>query len=110
MSLIEINYTNYLDSIQKKYKKILIVNILPSDNTFKSIIKHINMPRLSPFTPTSDSKCMYVIMNPNNPKQILELENIGLLFNFLTVNGFKLHTAFNDVIKQNNKFICYVSK
>ena len=51
MSLIEISYTNYLDSIQKIYKKILVVNMLPNDDTFKTIIKRISAPRLSPYTP-----------------------------------------------------------
>ena len=29
---------------------------------------------------------------------------------FLTENGFTLHTSFNDTIKHNPNFICYVSK
>lgn len=110
MSLIEISYTNYLDSIQKIYKKILVVNMLPNDDTFKTIIKRINAPRLSPFTPHNGSNCIYAITNPNNKNELLELEHIGLLFNFLVTNNFQLHSAFNDVIKQNTKFICYVSK
>lgn len=110
MSLIEISYTNYLDSIQKTYKKILVVNLLPNDDTFKTIIKRINAPRLSPFTPFNTSGCIYAITNPDNKTELLELEHIGLLFNFLVSNNFQLHNAFNDVIKQNPKFICYVSK
>ena len=83
MSLIEISYTNYLDSIQKIYKKILVVNMLPNDATFKTIIKRISAPRLSPFTPHNGSNCIYAITNPNNKSELLELEHIGLLFNFL---------------------------
>ena len=110
MSLIEINYINYLDQIRKEYKKILVVNILPNDPTFNSIIKLIRSPRLSTFEPHTSSNCIFAILNPNNKKDLLELSDIGLLFNFLTVNKFNLHTSFNEVIKQNNKFICYVSK
>tara|TARA_Y100001970_G_C14170251_1_gene823726 strand:- start:598 stop:930 length:333 start_codon:yes stop_codon:yes gene_type:complete len=110
MSLIEISYTNYLDSINKNYKKILIVNMLPDDPIFKSIIKQINTPRLSPFTPHNGTNCIYGITDPRNQKTLLELDNIGILFNFLVSNNFQLHNAFNDVIKQNSKFICYVSK
>ena len=110
MSLIEISYINYLDSIQKIYKKILVVNILPNDDTFKGIIKRISAPRLSPFTSHKSSNCIYAITHPDNKKELLELEHIGLLFNFLVINNFQLHNAFNDVIKQNTKFICYVSK
>ena len=110
MSLIEISYTNYLDSIHKNYQKILIVNMLPNDNTFKNIIKQINTPRLSPFTPHSGTNCIYAITHPNNYNKLLELEDIGILFNFLVTNNFQLHNAFNDVIKKNTKFICYVSK
>lgn len=110
MSLIQINYTNYLDSINKNYKKILIVNMLPTDPTFKSIIKQINSPRLSPFTPRNGANCIYAITHPDNKNILLELDNIGILFNFLVSNNFQLHNSFNDVIKQNSKFICYVSK
>ena len=110
MSLVEINYMNYLDSYEKQYKKILTVNMLPNDNTFKSIIKTVNAPRLSPFEPHTSSKCIYAILNPNSKCQLLELSDIGLLFNFLTINNFQLHSAFSDVIKNNDKFVCYVSK
>ena len=109
MSLIEISYTNYLDSIHKNYKKILVVNMLPTNQTFKSIIKQINSLRLSPFTPSNGTNCIYAITDPRNPNTLLELDNIGILFNFLVTNNFQLHNAFNDVIKQNSKFICYVS-
>jgi hypothetical protein len=110
MSLIEINFMNYLDSYQKQYKRILVVNVLPNDNTFKSIIKTVNSPRLSPFEPHTSSKCIYAILNPNDKCQLLELSDIGLLFNFLITNNFQLHSAFSDVIKNNDKFVCYVSK
>ena len=55
MSLIEVNYINYLDRINGTYKKILTVNILPKNAVFKSIIKYMNVPRLSPFEPHSSS-------------------------------------------------------
>ena len=106
MSLIEIKYINILDS--KQYKKILVTNILPTDTTFKGIIKTISPPKLSIFEPKRS--CIYAIVNPNSKSELLELEKIGILFNFLTENSFKLHAAFSDVIKQDTKFICYVSK
>jgi hypothetical protein len=110
MSLIEINYINFLDTIQQTYKKILVVNLLPNDSTFKSIIKTINSPRLSPFESHSSSNCIYAILNPQNKNKLLELSDIGLLFNFLSSNNFNLHTTFNETLKNNSKFICYVSK
>ena len=110
MSLVEINYINFLDTIQQIYKKILVVNLLPKDNIFKTIIKVVNAPRLSTFEPHTSSKCIYAILNPHNKNKLLELSDVGLLFNFLSENNFKLHTSFNDTLKNNSKFICYVSK
>ena len=109
MSLVEIQSRIYLDSITQQYKKILVVNLLPNDQIFTSIIKTINIPRPSIFEPINNNKCSYVIMNPYSKGEILELKNISLLFNFLTENNFKLHTTFKDTIQLPN-FICYVSK
>ena len=99
--MIEITYINYLE--HNEYKKILVVNILP-DNIFKTIIKQIKPTKLSIFEPSS--KCIYAILNPENKSELLELSNIGLLFNFFTLHKFKLSTID---IKQNKKFICYVT-
>lgn len=109
MSLIEVNYINYLDRINGTYKKILTVNILPKNTVFKTIIKYMNVPRLSPFEPHSSSKCTYVILNPVNKCELLELDDVGLLFNFLTENNLNIHSTFNEVLKHNKKFICYVT-
>ena len=109
MSFIEINSKIYLDNLTQQYKKILVVNLLPTDILFKSLVKTISMPRLSIFEPFKSTKCNYVIMNPNSKSEYLESNNVGILFNYLIVNGFKLHTTFNDTII-NKDFICYVSK
>ena len=110
MSLVEIKYTNYLDNQSKQYKKILVVNMMPTDTTFASIIKRVVSPRLSIFEPHQPTNCKLAIMNPTLKSEFLELSKIGLLFDFLTSNNFNLHTAFSDVIKNNTNFICYVSK
>jgi len=108
MPLIEIKYINYLDNQQ--YKKILVVNMLPTDTIFLSIIKKVISPRLSIFEPLKPTRCILAIMNPDLKSEFLELSDIGILFDFLTKNNFNLHTAFSDVIKNNTNFICYVSK
>jgi len=110
MSLVEINSSIFLDQITGDYKKILVTNLLPKNTLFKSIIKTMVIPRPSPFEPVKSTKCNYVIMNPDDKKEFLTLDNLGILFNFLTENGFTLHTSFNDTIKHNPNFICYVSK
>ena len=56
------------------------------------------------------TKCNYAILNPNSKNELLELNDIGILFNYLTENGFNLHNTFNDTNKHNPNFICYVSK
>ena len=110
MSLIEINSKIYLDKLSQQYKKILVVNLLPKDNLFKSLIKTITIPRPSYFEPIKSTKCNYAILNPNSKNELLELNDIGILFNYLTENGFNLHNTFNDTNKHNPNFICYVSK
>lgn len=107
MSLVEIKYIIFLDNCTQEYKKILVTNILPTNVTFKGIIKTISIPKLSIFDSTSTT-CTYAIVNPNSKSELLELKDIGILFNFLTENSLNLHSAFSEVIKQD-KFICYVS-
>jgi hypothetical protein len=106
--LLEFKYTSYLDFCTKEYKKVIYVNLMPEDLELKKLIKIDKRPKLSPFHIT-DTKCMYFILNPNNTG-LLELENVGLLFNFLTKNGFNLLSTFSEIVKKDPKFICYASK
>ena len=108
--LLEFKYTSYLEHATKQYKKVVFVNLMPEDNELKKYIKIGSRPKLSSFQYDTNTDCMYFVLNPNNKSELLEVENMGLLFNLLINNGFQLHSTFSEIIKNDPKFICYASK
>ena len=117
-----ISMTPYYDDRNQCYKNILIVNTMPS-TPFKSLVKQINMPKLSEFQ-TYDNccspfkKCVYAIykVSSNHLKtscEIMTPDDIPELYNFLLTNGYKIDASLTKMmngsdIKMTNKLLCYV--
>ena len=74
------------------------------------------MSKLSQFqTPGScytDNKCIWVIMNPNNTHEMLEIIDIPNLFSFLIENGYKINTDITKIMQKSSvkidKLICFI--
>ena len=117
-----ISMTPYYDERNQCYKNILIINTMPSA-PFNSIVKQINMPKLSEFQ-TYDNccspfkRCVYAIYKVGNDhaKSCCELmtpDNIPELYNFLLTNGYKIDSSLTKMmngsdVKMTNKLLCYV--
>ena len=117
-----ISMTPYYDDRNQCYKNILVINTMPSA-PFKSLVKQINMPKLSEFQ-TYDNccspfkRCVYAIYKVSNDKyksscELMTPDDIPELYNFLLTNGYKIDTSLTKMmngsdITMTNKLLCYV--
>ena len=106
----------YLDKMNKCYKKIITINKPPSDPSFNKLIATVRREKLSIFQGYGNScdckkPCLLVVLNPNNPREFLCLDDIAELFTFLIDNGYTIQTAITEILMSKNKnIICFVSK
>ena len=110
----------YLDKYNDCYRKILVINKDPGDNTLKPYLKTIKKEKLSPFTYDNcydnyqNNNCSVAIMNPYNKTEFLSLENIGDFFTVLIENGYKIDTKITSMLQKStqkiNNLICFISK
>jgi hypothetical protein len=110
----------YLDKYNDCYRKILVINKDPDDNTLKPYLKTIKKEKLSPFTYDNccdnyqNNNCSVAIMNPYNKTEFLSLENIGDFFTVLIENGYKIDTKITSMLQKStqkiNNLICFISK
>ena len=95
-----------LNTIEKTYDKIVVVDRMPADGKLKEIVKVVRREKLSPFQEMA--KCIYAIRHPTENK-LLDYEELPLLFSFLIENGYTIDTKLGKVLKDRN-LICFVSK
>tara|TARA_Y100000591_G_scaffold287939_1_gene271861 strand:- start:76 stop:417 length:342 start_codon:yes stop_codon:yes gene_type:complete len=87
---------NYLDKINKTYKKILTVSPKPS-GALNTIIKQIRPEKLSQFSTTPPS-CIYVLKSLRNDCELMPLEEIPDLFCFLATNGYTIESTTTQMM------------
>ena len=118
MKIYALTTQPYYCSINRCYRKILVLNQKP-DGPLYNISRRINPPKLSPFkerpiccdTPT----CIWAIKSlENNCDNLLCVEELPLLFQFLINNGYLIDTSITKMmnessVKLNNPLICYIS-
>jgi len=115
------NYTlsvqPFYDSINQCYKSIIVIDRKPNA-PLSNIVKTLHTPKLSPFqqaTPCSPIKnCVQAVYNPENTSELLTINELSLLFSFLTSNGYTIDTNLtnmlnNSKINMTNKLICFIS-
>ena len=106
----------YLDTFFKCYKKIITINKMPSDPSLNMLIKVVGREKLSIFQGYGNQcdckkPCLLVVLNPNNTREFLCLEDIAELFTFLIDNGYTIQTAITEMLLSKNKdIICFISK
>jgi hypothetical protein len=87
------------------YNNIIAISPKPQEKELISITKLINRERISPFK--QDNGCNYVMLNPENTGELLGMDDIIILFNYLISNGFKIN--FKSCVKIND-IICVITK
>ena len=106
----------HLDKISKCYRKIITINKQPNDPSLNAIITTVRREKLSIFQGYGNNcdcmkSCLLVILNPNNPRDFLCLDDIAELFTFLIDNGYTIQTAITEILMTKNKnIICFISK
>tara|TARA_Y100000817_G_C16820982_1_gene528868 strand:+ start:1007 stop:1360 length:354 start_codon:yes stop_codon:yes gene_type:complete len=104
----------FYDSHAQKYQNIYVIDEKPS-GPLENIVKKIQSPKLSQFK-TNDScskSCVYAIYNPHNPQELLCLEDISILFNFLLSNNYTIETLLTHMMNQSKvefkkNFVCFI--
>ena len=113
MPTFQLSEEVYLDKCNKCYKNIITINKIPND--LSSIIKTIRREKLSPFDVKGNceciSPCLFAILNPENKRDLLCLDDIAELFCFLINNGYKIEDKITKIMsKKQRKLICFISK
>ena len=95
-----ISTTTYLEN-NRDYKKILIIEPEPT-GVLKNISKKILIPKLSEFQTNQsnycNNKCKYVLLDINNPSELMCLSQIPELYNFLLTNGYTINDIFSTLM------------
>jgi hypothetical protein len=107
----------YYCSINQCYRQILVLNQKPTGPLYQ-ISKRINPPKLSPFKEISvccnQPTCIWAIKSPDNKCDLMCVEELPMLFQFLMNNGYIIDTSITKMmnessVKLNNPMICYIS-
>ena len=117
MTFYKVSSVIYLDKINKCYKTIIIIDNVP-DGPLNKHVKSIARNKLSPFDDDNNccnrKTCYNVIFNLNNNNELLCLDNIIDLFNFLSNNGYSIDNNLSKIyeknksLSKNEKFICVI--
>lgn len=107
----------YLDQYNKCYKNILTINNEPN-GPLKAMVRRINPPKLSVFQQQSAccpcQTCYYAIKSFHSPHELLCLDEIPQLFNFLLLNNYTIDNSLtklmtNSSIKMSNQLLCFIT-
>jgi len=125
----------YYDNLTQCYKKVIKISPPPPHNSpLNAIVKRVGPIRLSPFQVDSafsgcggggcgsgcgccsnlSQCCNILITNIQNKNQLMCIDEIPSLFQFLIMNGFKIDTSItkmmqNSNVKLSNDLICFFS-
>ena len=116
MAMYTISTQPFYDSFLQTYKNIYVIDQKPS-GPLANIVKQLNSPKLSPFTThTNDGcykPCLYAVYNPTNTQQLLCIEDLGILFNYVISNNYSIDTSLTKMMNQSKvefkkNFVCFI--
>ena len=107
----------YLDTYEKTYRKILIINKKPPGMLSKHI-RQISLPKLSPFktndlTSYCDNQCVFALTKFCNNTHFMDPNDIPDLFTFLMENDYTINTQLTQMmqtsnVKMDKEIICFI--
>ena len=114
-----LNISNYHDTFNKCYKKIITINNYP-EGPLQKYVSRIANKKLSPFqenTPCCPRKpCIYVINSISNTyyNNFMTPDEISDLFGFLLSNNYTIHDKLNEImvnskISFQDPLLCFIS-
>ena len=118
----------FLDTFNQCYRNIIVIN-LPPDGPLGKIVRRLQMPPLSPFTPCCNRigykdcalalfslrGCNGIGIGNGNGNCLMYDDEIPDLFSFLLSNGYKIDTSLTKMMNQsevkinNNKILCFIT-
>lgn len=113
-----INSQPFYDSFNECYKNILTISAKPHKLPFSTIVKRLQMPKLSPFKESSNCcptpNCVYALYKIHNNCELMSPDDIPELFNFLLSNNYKIDTSITKMmnsseVKMTNKLVCFIT-
>ena len=113
METYAINTQIYFDNKYGYYKNILTINTIPK-GPLSSLVRKINIPKLSPFDVNSitSNTCYNVIYNEKN--EIMDADSYHELYIYLLNNGYMINSDLTNMInkstfKSTKNLLCFIS-
>ncbi len=108
----------YLHPTSKEYIKVFMVEPRPK-GPLLSILKRVAPLKLSPYKGFNDCEgCIYLVINLNPERrcstEFLDMDDLPLLFCFLTENGYDIDTKLTKLMVQGKSaatkrdLVCYI--
>ena len=105
MKLYLLKSIPYYNSIYQEYTNILVINKDP-DGPLKGISKRIRLNKLSPFESNTNlcrqCECILAITKISNPSELMCVDEIPELFEYLLNNGYSIDTSVTKVLQKTN--------
>lgn len=118
--MYQISSEVYLDKYNECYKNILIITPAPSpkDKALIKITKQLHREKLSPFEENTSccykSRCIHAFKNIDNCGELLNVDQISILFGYLMKHGYIINTEITKIMQQSQvvipNLICFISK
>lgn len=108
MNLYELSSRLYLTRETNCYKRIVVINEIP-EGPLKELVKPLQHNKLSIFDVYSqdckcqNKHCFYGILDPTNKQQLLCIDDITKLFQFLLSNQYEINTQISKLIMKNKR-------
>ena len=114
-----LNISNYHDTFNKCYRKIITINNYP-EGPLQKYVSRVANKKLSPFqenTPCCPRKsCIYIINSISNTyyHNFMTIDEIPELFGFLASNNYIIHDKLNEIIVNSSvsfqdPLLCFIS-
>ncbi len=105
VALYSLQSMPYYDSARQEYGNILTIN-KPAEGPLKSITKQLRLNKLSPFETRNNlcprPSCVIGITQINNSSELMCIDNLPDLFEFLINNGYTIDSSITKILQKSN--------
>ena len=107
------------DNVTEQYMNIYVFDRKPGGD-LANIVRSLHVPKLSPFQDVhhnrcGSSSCIYAVYNPDQPSELLCIDDIATLFSWLMQKNYTIDTALSQMmnesrVKFKKRFVCFIKK
>lgn len=105
------------DNASENYINIYVLDRKPAGH-LANIVKPLRIAKLSPFQDSRDNhcgpcKCAQAVYNPHQLSEFLCIDDIALLFSWLTEHDYTIDTSLTQMmneskVKFKKRFVCFI--